>query len=138
MDILYGEGVVVRDDLRFTESVGSNGLLELVQLDGLVHTRDGGVLETHKRLRVEYRRGAPYVSTAEYVYMALWRSRGRPQRLFRYDNSHGEVETLHRHAYDIVGGSVGEEPVDPELMPYMDDVIRETAWLAAYLAAQAQ
>lgn len=135
MDILYAEGVVVGDDLQFTESVGSDGLLELVEFDGLVYTRDGGVLETHKRLRVEYRRGAPYVSTAEYVYMAIWRSQARSQRLFRYDNSHGEVETLHRHAYDVDGDDVGQEPIDPERMPYMDDVIRATAWLAGYLAS---
>ena len=136
MDTLYDEGVVLGEDLRFTEAEGCDGLLELVQLDGLVYTRDGGVLETHKRLRVAYRRGTPYVSTAEYVYMALWRARGRSQRLFRYDNSHGAVETLHRHSYDTEGNASGEEPIDPERMPYMDDVIRATAWLAGYLASR--
>lgn len=135
MDILHDEGVVLGDDLRFTESLGSGGLLEVVQLDGLVSTRDGGRLETHKRLRVEYRRGAPYVSTAEYVYMALRRSGRLSQPLFRYDNSHGDVATLHRHSYDILGHTVGEQPVDPEFMPYMNDVIRATAWLAGYLAS---
>lgn len=136
MDILYDEGVVLEDDLRFTEAVRAGGFLDLVQLDGLVYTRDGGILETHKRLRVTYRRRTPYVSTAEYVYMALRRSRARSQRLFRYDNSHGEVETLHLHRFDVEGAAAGEEPVDPRLMPYMDDVIRATAWLAAYLAAR--
>ena len=136
MDILYDEGVVLADDLRFTESEGRDRLIELVQFDGLVYTRDGGVLETHKRLRVEYRRGAPCVSTAEYVYMALRRSGGRSQPLFRYDNSHGDVMTLHRHRFDHDGGSAGVEPVDPERMPFMDDVIRATAWLASYLASR--
>ena len=49
-------------------------------------------------------------------------------------DSHGEVDTLHRHRFDHAGGSAGEEPVDPERMPYMDDVIRATGWLAGYLA----
>jgi hypothetical protein len=136
MDILYSEGVVLADDLTFTETARRDGLLALVELDGIVYTRDSGMLETHKRLRVGYRRGAPYVSTAEYVYMALRRAEGRSQPLFRYDNSHGGVHTLHRHVFDDAGGAVGEVPVDPELMPYMDDVIRATAWLASYLASR--
>lgn len=136
MDILYSRGVVLADDLTFTETTRRDGLLELVELDGIVYTRNGGMLETHKRLRVEYRRGAPYVSTAEYVYMALRRAEGRSQALFRYDNSHGGVHTLHRHVFDDAGSAVGEVPVDPELMPYMDDVIRATAWLAGYLASR--
>ena len=32
----------------------------------------------------------------------------------------------------------GEEPVDPERIPYMDDMIRATAWLAGYLASREQ
>lgn len=136
MDILYSRGVVLADDLTFTETTRRDGLLELVELDGIVYTRNGGMLETHKRLRVEYRRGAPYVSTAEYVYMALRRAEGRSQALFRYDNSHGGVHTLHRHIFDDAGSAVGEVPVDPEFMPYMDDVIRATAWLAGYLASR--
>lgn len=136
MDILYNEGVVLTDDLTFTETTRRDGLLELVELDGIVYTRDSGMLETHKRLHVEYRRGAPYVSTAEYVYMALRRAEGRSQPLFRYDNSHGGLHTLHRHVFDHVGRPVGEKAVEPELMPYMDDVIRATAWLAGYLASR--
>ena len=136
MSVLYDEGVAEGDTLQFTETAGPDGTLKLVRLDGLVFTPDGGVLETRKQLRVDYRRGVPYVATSEYVYMALWRSGTRTQPLFRYDNCHGELETLHRHRFDEAGDPAGIEPVAPDRMPYMDDVIRETAWLARRLAAR--
>ena len=138
MGVLYAEGVIEHDTLQFTETEGRVGRLELVQLDGIVYTPAGGVLETHKSLSVEYRRGSPYVSTSRYVYMALRRIDGSAQSLFRYDNSHGDVQTLHRHYFDDAGRPAGQEPVDPERMPYMDDVIRATARLASYLASREQ
>ena len=136
MDILLHEGVVVAEDLAFTETVQRDGLLGVVRLDGFVYTRDDGVLVTHKQLRVEYRRGAPYVSTSRYGYMAMRRRGGVTQPLFRYDNAHGGIETLHQHFFDHAGEPAGQESVDPEIMPYMDDVIRATAWLAGYLASR--
>ena len=138
MSALYGEGVVEGDTLQFIETEEPGGDLKLVRLDGLTFTTDGGVLETRKQLSVAYRRGVPYVATSEYVYMALWRSRRRTtQPLFRYDNCHGELETLHKHLFDDAGDPAGIKPLAPDLMPYMDDVIRETAWLARHLAARA-
>ena len=136
MDILYDEGVVVLDHLTFTETVRADGRLGVVRLDGLVYTRDDGVLVTHKQLAITYRRSTPYVSTSRYGYMAMRRVNDRTQPLFRYDNAHGGVETLHRHFFDHAGRPAGQEDVDPQRMPYMDDVIRATAWLADYVAAR--
>ncbi len=136
MDGLYAEGVVVTDTLVFTEPEVADGTLQFMQLDGHVFTSAGGVLETHKRLTVEYRRDVPYVATSEYVYMALLRSPAETVPLFRYDNCHGNVDTLHRHHFDHEGRPARFEPVEHDLMPYMDDVIRETDWLAAYLVSR--
>lgn len=134
MDALRAEGVVVHDTLGFVETVGRDSTLMLVQLDGFVFTASGGMLETHKRLSVEYdRRGTARVRTTEYVHMALLGSGSNAQPLFRYDNSHGDTGTLHRHHFDHEGTAAGQSEVAHDRMPYMDDVIRETEWLAAYL-----
>lgn len=107
----------------------------LVVLDGFVFTRSGGVLETHKRPRVSYDHGAsPVVATTEYVYMALYRSSERTRSLFRYDNSHGGTDTLHRHCFDHDGNPAGVDEIAHDQLPFMDDVIREVEWLAAYVA----
>ena len=110
LGVLYAEGVIENDTLQFTETEGRAGRLELVQLDAIVYTPAGGVLETHKRLSVEYRRGSPYVSTSRYVYVALMRIEGRTQSLFRYDSSHGDVQTLHRHYFDHAADRPGRSP----------------------------
>ena len=136
MDILYDEGVVVGDDLAFAPLPRPGTGVNRMILDGTVYTTDGGELVARKRFHVVYRHSVPYVTTAEYVYMALRRAGGRAQPLFRYDNAHGDVSTLHRHWYDDAGDLVGVEPVAPDELPYMDDVIRATAWLAAYLVAR--
>ena len=78
------------------------------------------------------------MSTSRYVYVALMRIEGRTQSLFRYDSSHGDVQTLHWHYFDPAGRPAGQESVDPERMPYMDEVIRATEWLAGYLASREQ
>ena len=59
---------------------------------------------------------APEVRTGEYRYHA-WLP-GPPRRdLFRYDNCHGGLDTLHRHGYGPDGRELDPQPVTHADLP---------------------
>ena len=94
-------------------------------LSGEIETASGGVLHVFKRLVMRTRRGRPQVLTALYIYHALaWRDGGVVD-LVRYDNSHGDAGTLHRHVFDDDGRALGEEPIALEELPPLSGVVRE-------------
>lgn len=134
MDALHNEGVVTRDTLQFIETRDAGALLE-VNLFGRVHTASGALLHVNKWLAVEERSGIAYVMTRLYDYHAYLPHGGKTlQRdLFRYDNSHGDVDTLHRHRFDVEGVDHGKQDIAPERMPPLSFIIKETEWLGAYL-----
>ena len=95
-------------------------------LRGEIETASGGVLHVNKRLVVRMRRGRPQVLTALYIYHALVRrDDGATVDLLRYDNSHGDTGTLHRHVFDDAGRTLGEEPIALEALPPLSEVVRE-------------
>lgn len=102
MEALVSEGTVVRDTILFRESWSASSLVE-VNVRGRVHTISGAILTVNKWLEVETLHGRVSVRTREYDYHAHLAVAGRPQNLFRYDNCHGDVESLHKHEFDVGG-----------------------------------
>ena len=95
-------------------------------LRGAITTASGGVLHVYKRLDVRTLHGRPQVLTALYNYHALvWRDDGATVDLLRYDNSHGDTGTLHRHVFDDAGRTLREEPIALEELPPLSNVVRE-------------
>ena len=94
-------------------------------LRGATTTASGGVLHVFKRLAVRTRHGRTQVLTILYNYHALvWRD-GEVVDLVRYDNSHGDTGTLHRHVFDGAGRTLGEEPIALDELPPLSGVVRE-------------
>ena len=102
-------------------------------LRGAITTASGGELHVNKRLAVRTRHGRLQVLTALYNYHGLVRRGGRLVDVVRYDNAHGDTGTLHRHVYDDEGRELGTEPVAPERLPPLDDVVREVEQYARQL-----
>ena len=96
-------------------------------------TASGGVLHVSKRFAVRTHRGRPQVLTALYAYHGRAARGGRLVNVVRYDNAHGDTGTLHRHVYDDEGRDLGTEPVAPERLPPLDDVVREVEQYARQL-----
>ena len=94
-------------------------------LRGAITTASGGVLHVNKRLAVRTRRGRPQALTALYSYHGRAARGGRLVNVVRYDNTHGDTGTLHRHVYDDEGRELGTEPVALERLPPLDGVVRE-------------
>ena len=95
-----------------------------MSLSGRVETATGPILSVEKRYEVRYVRGRPEVRTAEYRYHAFLP--GPPVRnLFRYDNCHGGLDTLHRHAFDADGREQGFAEIAHDAMPWLSEVIEE-------------
>ena len=108
-------------------------MLESVFLRGAFATTSGGVLHVEKRLAVRTRYGRPHVLTALYIYHAQVVRNGRLLDIFRYDNTHGGVETLHRHVYDAEGNVLGREPVRLDELPPLSRIVRDVEFYAHYL-----
>ena len=126
---LAAEGVVAEDGLSFVERT-DGGALTSVELIGRVLTTSGAVLAVEKQLGVRYVRGRPEVLTDEYRYHA-WLP-GPPRRdLFRYDNCHGGLDTLHRHGYGPDGRELDPLPVAHAALPWLSEVIEEAQRLGA-------
>ena len=124
LEALIREGVVVRDDTRFSETREAETATDAF-LSGEIETASGGVLHVLKRLVMRTRRGRTQVLTALYIYHALvWRD-GEVVDLVRYDNSHGDTGALHRHVFDSAGRDLGKEPLALEELPPLSDVVRE-------------
>lgn len=124
IEALIREGVVVRDDTRFSETRKAETATDAF-LSGEIETASGGVLHVFKRLVMRTRRGRTQVLTALYIYHALVRRDGEVVDLVRYDNSHGDTGTLHRHVFDGAGRALGEEPIALEELPPLSGVVRE-------------
>ena len=108
-------------------------MLESVFLRGVFATTRGGVLHVEKRLAVRTRYGRPHVLTALYIYHAQVVRKGRLLDIFRYDNTHGGVETLHRHVYDAEGNILGRETVRLDELPPLSRIVRDVEFYARYL-----
>lgn len=133
---LEAEGLIVESRLSFRETMHRGRLLD-VNLLGWVRTASGGRLHVNELLSVLHRAGAgPAVVTREYAYHGrVVIGQGAGQQLFRYDNCHGGLDTLHVHRFDMDGFEVLIEPVEPDRLPGLADVIRQTEYLAAYVLA---
>ena len=122
--------MVTEDLLSFEEATAGGRLTEVV-LSGRVVTASGAVLSVEKTYNVRQRGrggGRTEVRTREYRYHA-WLP-GPPARdLFRYDNCHGDLETLHCHRY---GPDADErvEYIPHDALPWLSEVIEEVQHLA--------
>lgn len=134
LDRLEREGILVDSRLSFRETVHRGRLLD-VNLLGWVRTASGGRLHVNELLSVLHRPGAgPAVATREYAYHGrAVLGQGAGQQLFRYDNCHGGLDTLHVHRFDVDGIEAAIEPVAPDQLPGLAGVIRQAEYLAAYL-----
>ena len=125
---LRDEGIVVSDTLRFVRRT------DRIRLIGRLRTRSGGVLDVRKVLRPVGRadEANPRVLAVQYRYQALWQAddAGPSVRLFRYDNYHEDLSTLHRHDFDANGAETARYAVPHDRLPFLDEVIRETEALA--------
>ena len=130
MNALFDEGVVVRDTQRFRDNTTTDGRLTEVNLRGRVYTASGAVLVVNKWLEVRYRARVE-VRTHEYAYHAFVRSLPRRRDLFRYDNCHGGLDTLHRHRFGSDGEPQGLEPIPHHRLPWLSEIIREAEGAAA-------
>src|SRR5690606_29795339 len=76
------------------------GRLRDVFLEGRVETASGAILSVAKQLRARYNaENRAEVRTAEYAYHAFISLDEGERSLFRYDNSHGGLDTIHRHEF---------------------------------------
>ena len=120
---LLDSGVVTDDTLSF-EGQTAGGRLTEVSLQGRVTTATGPILSVEKRYHVRYVRGRAEIRTAEYRYHAF--IPGPPVRdLFRYDNCHGGLDTLHRHAFGAGGHERDVADLAHDAMPWLSEVIEE-------------
>lgn len=88
-------------------------------------TASGGVLHVNNRLAVRMRRGRPQVLTILYRYHGRVLRDGPSVNVLRYDNTHGDLGTLHRHVYDDTGRSIRKEPLALEALPPLGDIVAE-------------
>lgn len=133
IESLIAEGIVTADDTRF-RGRSEHGRLTQVDLRGEIETTSGGLLHVRNRLAVDTRGVRPYVLTNLYRYHGRAQLRGRLIDVFRYDNSHGDTGTLHRHIHDSEGVELGEEPVALEELPPLSRIVRDVEFYARYLA----
>lgn len=131
MDALVAEGIVISDSVAFVESRAGRQLIE-VNLRGRVETVSGAVLTVNKWLEVDIVRGRVNVRTREYDYHAHMRD-ATHHNLFRYDNCHGGVDTLHKHVFDLAGREFELRPIEQETMPPLNLVVREADFCGRWL-----
>ena len=136
MTALIEETVVLNDSVRFYEYENVRGELVEINVMGRVETTSGAILSVNKWLEVGYPHGSRIsVRTREYSYHAHVRTAGARADVFRYDNCHGGMDTLHRHAYDDEGAEAGDPaPIAADQMPPLNIVIREAEFYAVHLA----
>ncbi len=136
MDALVAEGLVVTDSVTFVESRSGRELLE-VNVRGRVKSASSATVTVNKWLEVSVVRGRVNVRTREYDYHAHILLDGRHQNLFRYDNCHGDVDTLHKHVFDIAGREVRISAIAPSAMPPLNVVVREAEFCGRFLTGEA-
>ena len=91
------------------------------------------MVQVRKRLGVRRgRNNRLEVLGEEYAYHAWRRGTRRTARmhLFRYDNAHGGLETLHLHCFNTDGDETHIEPVEIDALPRLDLIIRYAVELA--------
>ena len=134
IDSLEAEGIVTDGRLSFRDSMSQSGRLVQVNLSGFLVTASGARVFVNEWLDIVHERGRPTVQTREYDYHArLVVGPGRGQDLFRFDNSHGDLDTLHKHFFDVDGREYENRPITLEEMPGLSQVIREAEFYASYL-----
>jgi hypothetical protein len=135
MAVLIDDGTVVRDTQTFRESRDTRtGDLVAVNLRGRVHTTSGGILVVNKWLEVRHAAGQVEVRTREYNYHAFIRKPPPRRDMFRYDNCHGSLDTLHCHHFNDEGEPLMSEMIRHDRMPFHSEIIREAESRAAALA----
>lgn len=133
MAALAAEGLVLTDAVTFIETRAQGRLVE-VNVRGRVTTHHGATVTVNKWLAVDSPFGRLCVMTREYDYHVRVQSEGIDQDVFRYDNCHGGVETLHRHAFDVQGREVlPQQPIELARMPTLNLIVREGDFYAAWL-----
>ena len=130
MDRLIASGVVTADESDFEEEPDARGGIARARLIGRVHIAGGTVLNVSKLFTVRYRRGRAEVRTREYRYHA-WLPGPPRLDLFRYDNCHGGLGTLHRHGYAPDGRGLDPLPVAHADLPWLSEVIEEAQRIGA-------
>ena len=123
MSQLVEAGFVAEDNLSFGE-VREGGHLVGARLTGRIRTGSGSILTVKKEFETRGRAGRDEVRTKEYSYHAHTLV-PRTCDLFRYDNCHGGLETLHRHEFDANGDEAGQDDIAHEEMPWLSEVIEE-------------
>lgn len=93
-----------------------------MDIRGSVVTASGAVLFVSKWLETRLVNGRTHVRTRYYGYHAMHLATRRS--LFRYDNNHGGLKTLHCHLYDEEGLEVEERPVQHLYLPTLSNIIR--------------
>lgn len=132
MRALEREYPVRRDSTRFYETFDADELIQ-VNVKGRVITWSRAHVRVNKWLEVSSEHGQLRVRTREYAYHANLRLNGEWQDLFRYDNCHGGLGTLHRHEFDSDGEQVQVSETAPDEMPPLAIVIREAEYVASQL-----
>lgn len=132
---LEREGIVVARELSFFETA-FQGRLAAVTLRGEIAVASGGELHVDTALSV-VASSPPVVQGRRYRYHGLVRwGPDDVQDLFRYDNSHGDTSTLHRHCFDVEGREIDVVPVTLEELPSLAEAIRQAEFYAAFLRNQ--
>ena len=106
MDRLIASGIVSADEAEFGEETDARGGIARAWLIGRIRTASGAWLP------------------------------GPPRRdLFRYDNCHGGLDTLHRHGYGADGREEEPAPVAHAALPWLSEAIEEAHRLGAAVSA---
>ena len=100
-----------------------DGVLE-ASLEGDIETASGGVIHVREWFAVRTRHGRLQVRATLYRYHGRVRG-GRSVDVLRYDNTHGDMSTLHIHRFDDDGRALGKEPLAPERLPPLGDIVAE-------------
>ena len=103
-----------------------DGVLE-ASFEGDIETASGGVIHVREWFAVRTRHGRLQVRATLYRYHGRVRGRrgGGSIDVLRYDNTHGDMSTLHRHRFDDDGRSLGREPLALDQLPPLGDIVAE-------------
>lgn len=121
-----------RKAVRLTPRAGQYRRRPPETLSRLIDSCD--VLVVNKWLETRAAGGRVDVRTEEYAYHALMFRPAPRADLFRYDNCHGGLATLHCHRWDALGVEVAPAPIAHAALPTLDLIVREADARAEALA----